>query len=92
MKDTKYCRGCRDDFYNGNNGLGVKQCWSLKSARVVKRWRTGWWTQPTQPGAFVEVKTFSCHSEPGRYAFTKDLPSHAVEPVRIQRRKMAVAR
>lgn len=28
MSDTKYCIGCRDDFYNGKNGLGVKECTS----------------------------------------------------------------
>ena len=33
MKD---CVGCRDDFYNGHNSLGVKQCWSLSSATFVK--------------------------------------------------------
>lgn len=32
----RYCRGCIDDFYNGNNELGVAKCWSLKTATVVK--------------------------------------------------------
>lgn len=31
------CDGCRDDFYNGNNDLGVKRCWGLDSAVFVKR-------------------------------------------------------
>lgn len=26
------CDGCRDDFYNGKNDLGVKECWRFKSA------------------------------------------------------------
>ncbi len=33
----KYCAGCRDNFYNGNNGLGIKRCWHLKDAKVVFR-------------------------------------------------------
>ncbi len=50
MKDTKHCHGCRQNFYNGNNDLGVTQCWSLKSAKLIKRkevplWQTPPWTQ-----------------------------------------------
>lgn len=33
---TRDCAGCRDDFYNGRNDLGVKQCWSLESAEFTK--------------------------------------------------------
>lgn len=32
-----YCTGCNDDFYNGNNQYGIKECWHKKSAKVV--WR-----------------------------------------------------
>lgn len=31
------CRGCRDDFYNGNNPLGVTECWNLKGAKFVSK-------------------------------------------------------
>lgn len=31
------CAGCRNDFYNGNNNLGVKECWSLATAVVILR-------------------------------------------------------
>lgn len=38
MKATQAdCAGCRDDFYNGSNELGVKVCWHLKDARMEKR-------------------------------------------------------
>lgn len=37
LMDRKHCSGCRDDFYNGHNNLGVKECWSLKTARLI--WR-----------------------------------------------------
>ena len=26
------CDGCRNNFYNGHNSLGVKRCWSLDDA------------------------------------------------------------
>jgi hypothetical protein len=35
--DKKYCRGCRDNFYNGNNDLGVKECWMLADAKRENR-------------------------------------------------------
>ncbi len=31
----KYCSGCNDNFYNGNNALGVKVCRSLSSAKLL---------------------------------------------------------
>lgn len=26
------CAGCEEDFYNGHNPLGVKECWNFKTA------------------------------------------------------------
>lgn len=83
-KSTDLCRGCREDFYNGHNDIGVKQCWNLESARVVRRWKLYWWTAPTVPGALVEVKTYNCHHEPGRFAFYEELPGCAVDPKRLK--------
>ena len=37
--DKKHCAGCCDNFYNGNNDLGVKVCWMLKSAARIRRVR-----------------------------------------------------
>ena len=37
MIDRKHCSGCRDNFYNGNNEYGVKECWNLKNAKLVMR-------------------------------------------------------
>ena len=31
------CSGCRENFYNGHNSLGVSECWHFKSARVVDK-------------------------------------------------------
>lgn len=77
------CRGCRDDFYNGKNPLNVKRCWSFAGATPVTRWRIGTWMQPITPGAFVEVETLHCHYGEG-YHHYKNLPAHAIDPVRLR--------
>jgi hypothetical protein len=33
----KLCAGCSEDFYNGNNPLGVKKCWCFESAKKVDK-------------------------------------------------------
>ena len=33
----KYCIGCGDNFYNDNNSLDIKECWSLKDAKMVSK-------------------------------------------------------
>jgi len=66
----KYCTGCEDNFYNGNNSVNVKECWSLKSAKVVKKKKVGindtppWKHQPV-------VTTLSCFHCKG-YVFLTD--------------------
>jgi hypothetical protein len=35
--DKQFCRGCRDNFYNGNNDYGVKECWLLEDAKREPR-------------------------------------------------------
>ena len=37
MIDVKHCAGCEDDFYNGNNDLGVVRCWHLEAATLAPR-------------------------------------------------------
>jgi hypothetical protein len=36
-KDKGMCSGCTENFYNGNNSLGVRECWSFSSAKVKLR-------------------------------------------------------
>ncbi len=84
MSDLKYCIDCRDDFYNGKNDISVPECWKFRKAQVVTRWKLAWWTNPDEPGAFTEVVTHDCHRETGRFAFEKELPLFAVNPVRIE--------
>jgi hypothetical protein len=31
----KRCIGCEQNFYNGNNDLGVEECWNLKNATLM---------------------------------------------------------
>jgi|SRR6185295_3929267 len=76
LKTKSLCSGCRDNFYNGNNPLGVSECWSFKNAKVVKRWRIGWWTPQDKKENFDRVSTFSCYHAPGQYAFSERLPQH----------------
>lgn len=33
------CAGCDDNFYNGNNPYDIKECWSLKTAKLIMRKR-----------------------------------------------------
>jgi hypothetical protein len=76
-KDKSLCSGCRSNFYNsGNNPLGINECGSYANAKVVRRWRIGWWTLQDKKENFTKVTTLSCHHSPGNYALTKELPSH----------------
>lgn len=70
------CNDCRNNFYNDNNGLGVKECWSLKSAKIVTRWRIGWWTQQDRRDAFTKVRVLDCYHNTGNFAYYKELPAH----------------
>jgi hypothetical protein len=68
------CRGCVDDFYNqGMNGMGGNGCWHFKTAKLVTRYRIGTWVQPTQSGAFTEVRVLNCRHENGEH-FYDSLP------------------
>lgn len=72
----KLCSGCRNDFYNDKNGLGVKRCWSLETAEKVKRYRIGWWVPQDSAENFQKVTTLSCYQAPGTAAFYRELPEH----------------
>ena len=74
--DKKYCIGCEDNFYNGNNDMGIKECWDFEDAKVVSRYRIGWWVPQDRKENFVRVTTHDCHSERGSFAFYNRLPAH----------------
>ena len=62
----KMCIGCRDNFYNGNNDLGVKECCSLQSAKLVLKRRVSTWERP--PWTTEPELVLSCRREVG-YVF-----------------------
>lgn len=35
--DKTHCSDCRNNFYNGNNDIGVSECWHLKDAKLERR-------------------------------------------------------
>jgi hypothetical protein len=80
------CRGCRDDFYNDRNPLGVKECWMFKAAKLVDRYRTHRDAMPASKGAFAEVRVPSCFNQTGVY-FVKTVPDF-VKPEDIVRAKI----
>lgn len=60
--DKKNCAGCYNNFYNDNNYLGVKECWHLKGAKLVKKKKVHMndvppWKQPpiTVPNCYKQV-------------------------------------
>lgn len=71
--DTSPCRGCNNDFYNGNNELGIKRCWSLDEARLVTRYRIAVDVRPDVPGAFTSVIVPNCYRQKGQ-SFSAEVP------------------
>ncbi len=53
------CSGCRDDFYNDHNPLGVKECWMFKKATVVNKVGYSSIHVPNGPDTKME-KTLDC--------------------------------
>lgn len=58
-----HCVGCEDDFYNDNNQYGIKECWNLKSARIVKKKAIGMNDVP--PWNHTPRETLSCYHRKG---------------------------
>ena len=44
----KYCVGCRDNFYNGNNPYDIQDCWCLQDVKVEWLWQVSIWTHGLQ--------------------------------------------
>jgi len=75
-KDKHFCIGCDDNFYNSNNTIGVKECWHFKDAKVMSKYRVGWWTPQDKKENFQKVTTLSCYTQSGSFAYYNELPSH----------------
>lgn len=81
----QHCLGCRDDFYNDKNPMGIKRCWGLKTAKMVTRYKIGTWTRPTEPFAFREVRVFNCYHQDG-CSYYERLPDFVKRDEVVRRR------
>lgn len=75
--DKRNCVGCRNNFYNGNNDIGVTECWSLADAKMVTKYRIGWWQSMGDKSNFVKVRVPNCYHQPGTNAFLDSIPRSA---------------
>ena len=71
----RMCVGCCENFYNGQNPYGVKECWSLRRAKVVTRYAIGTWTPMDRASNFREVRVLNCRHEKG-VALCNGIPPH----------------
>lgn len=60
------CSGCEQNFYNGNNPYGVKECWSFKEAKVIFRKRVS--ISQVPPWKQKAQRLPSCYQQKG-YVF-----------------------
>lgn len=60
-KKRKYCVRCTENFYNGYNNMGVKECWFLKSAKVIWRKRVSIHQRP--PWDQKAIRVLNCQHE-----------------------------
>ena len=56
----KYCVGCYENIYNGQN---AKECWNLKSAKLVMKKKVG--IDDVPPWNHIPIKCLSCYHETG---------------------------
>ena len=70
------CIGCRNNFYNGNNPLGVSECWSLKSAVMKTRFELGTNVPMWIREAYRKVRKPSCYHGKG-YVYLESIPVYA---------------
>lgn len=64
------CTGCRNDYYNYGGHSTIGECWSLRDAKKVVRWKV-----PTHvaPPTGHKVKVYQCFHQQG-YAFMDEVP------------------
>lgn len=58
----RYCSGCRDNFYNGNNPYGFEECWNLKDAKVV--WKKEVHIDQRPPWNQKAKRVLNCYRKP----------------------------
>lgn len=79
--DKRHCVGCKDNFYNGNNDYGIAECWLLKSAKVISRFRIDMDHRMDRVANYEPVRRPNCF-DGGRYSgdhflYLDEIPSYA---------------
>jgi len=70
INKRRRCVGCHDNFYNGNNPLGVAECWSLKDAKVV--WKKEVPISQVPPWTQKARRFLNCYHQTGYVYVCKD--------------------
>jgi len=76
LKTKQDCSGCDSNFYNGNNSMGVKECWLYKDAKLKHKFAIGWWVSQGEPSNFYKTLKLNCYTETGRVDYLDKLPTH----------------
>lgn len=73
----KDCAGCRDDFYNGHNPLGVSECWHFDRTKALEtRYRLSVHTPMNIKSAYRKVRVPPCYGMDG-FIHCKQIPAYA---------------
>lgn len=73
----KDCIGCYNNFYNGNNNLGVKECWSFdRKKKCVTKFRLSIHTPMNIKSAYQKVKIPPCYHMTG-FVHCNQIPDYA---------------
>lgn len=73
MKNSIACSGCQSDLCNGNNDLGIRQCWLLKGAKIIRRYRIPSNAPSNVSGNYVSVRVPNCYHQCG-YVYVDKIP------------------
>jgi len=76
MKDKKNCVGCEQNFYNGFNPYGIKECWHLKKAKMKTRYAISINAPMGKKDNYFKVKKPNCFQQTGT-VFLSKIPSYA---------------
>lgn len=91
MIDVARCYGCTDDFYNRDEGQLLAaggRCWSLKTAKLVTRFRIHRDSMPEWKNAYTEMEVPHCYRQPG-FSFQDQLPNFVSLSNVVRRRPAA---
>lgn len=77
MMDKQHCIGCKDNFYNS----GDRECWSLKTAKVITRYKIHMDAPMGKQSNFKKVQIPNCFYGGGYsgdcFAYVSGIPGTA---------------